>query len=199
MKAKDILIATALILTLTSLLNGCALVPAQEVSETTRPAASGINVGELAEKARAAQKNVDLAFKTERENGQVAVTISLDNPENKPVTSVQSWLSFDPDRLYGKEIKTDDSAFSLMAPYDNTFDNENGLVMLGRANPEPLTAKTIKVAEIIFDVKGEGATMLDVYDYQDDLSGHASANSLIEGKPYNLLKKPNSPTLIIEK
>ncbi|MBN2096000.1 hypothetical protein JW752_01220 [Candidatus Peregrinibacteria bacterium] len=199
MKAKDILIATALILTLSSLLNGCALLPQEKASEATQPPAPKINVEKLAEKARAAQKSVNLAFKAEREEGQVTVTINLNNPEGKPITSVQSWLSFDPNRLYGKEIKTDDSAFSLIAPYNNTFDNENGLMMLGRANPDPLTDKTIKVAEVVFDVRGEGATMIDVYDYQDDLSGHASANSIIEGKPYNLLKKPNSPALIIEK
>ncbi|MBU1017598.1 hypothetical protein KKA33_01060 [Patescibacteria group bacterium] len=198
MKAKDILIATALILTLTSLLNGCALLP-KEAPEATQSAAPKINIEKVVETARAAQKSINLAFKAERENGQVTVTVTLNNPENKLVTSVQSWLSFDPSRLYGKEIKTGDSAFSLIAPYDNTFDNENGLVMLGRANPDPLTDKTIKVAEVVFDIKGEGATMIDVYDYKDDLSGHTSANSVIEGKPYNILKRPNSPALIIEK
>jgi hypothetical protein len=40
---------------------------------------------------------------------------------------------------------------------------------------------------------------VDVYDYQEDLSGHASANVVINNVPYNVMVKPESPALIIEK
>ncbi len=197
MQTKDILIATALILTLSSLLNGCDLLtlPEKQASAPAQPATPSIDL----EKARAVHKTVNIAMKAEAADNQVTVRILLNNPDNKPVTSVQSWLSFDPEYLQGREIDTSESAFSLMAPYDNTFDNENGLVMLGRANPEPVTDKNSQVAEVVFDRKKSGVTMIDVYDYQQDLSGHASANSLASGKPYNILKKPASPALIVEK
>ncbi len=85
-----------------------------------------------------------------------------------------------------------------MALYDNTFDNENGLVMLGRANPDPITNPSIHVAEVIFDVVGEGTIMINAHDYREDVTGHVSVNTIIDEKPYNILIKPDSPALVIE-
>ena len=85
-----------------------------------------------------------------------------------------------------------------MAPYDNDFDNENGLVMLGRSNPDPVTDQVIDVAEMVFDIVGEGTVMIEAYDYREDLTGHTSANTIIDEKPYNILIKPESPALVIE-
>ncbi len=199
MKPKDILIATALILTLSSLLTGCKLIETQApAKQATKPAPPKINLEKVVKKALAAKKEVSMIFKSEKSENQVTVTVSLENPKNKPITSIQSWLSFDATKLQGKEINTKNSAFELMAPYDNTFDNENGLVMIGRSNPDSITDSSIQVVEVVFDVIAEGAVMIDAYDYRDDLTGHTSVNTVLDNKPYNILIKPDSPALIIE-
>lgn len=194
MKPKELVIATALILLFSAVVSGCQVV---EPSSTGKAARKTI-IEEFVMKAVAAKKEVRLSLKAVREGAQVRVTVNLENPNLKPITSTQAWLSFDPALLQGKSINVKDSAFSLMAPYDNAFDNETGLAMLGRANPKPLTDKTIKVAELVFDSAKDGTAMVDAYDYQDDLSGHTSANVLVNGKPFNILLKPTSPLLIIE-
>ena len=198
MKAKDIIIATALILTLSSLLTGCKLIETKEL-EVMKPAPSKINFEKIVKKALAVKKEVDMVLTAEKSENKITVTVLLKNPQNKPITSVQSWLSFDAAKLQGKEINASGSAFELMAPYDNTFDNENGLVMIGRSNPDPITDSSIKVIEVVFDVIAEGSVMIDAYDYREDLTGHTSVNTILEDKPYNVLKNPDSPALIIEK
>ena len=193
MNPKKIIIATIAILLLSGFLTGCELL--EKVQEEP---AKETALQQIVQKAKAAKKEVSMVLKAEREEGQIKVKITLDNPNQKPVTSIQSWLSFDPAKVQGREINTEKSAFSIVAPYDNDFDNENGLVMLGRGNPDPITAKTIEVAEVVFDVVGEGTIMIDVYDYREDLTGHTSANTITDGEPYNILIKPDSPTLVIE-
>ena len=193
MKPKELVIATALILIVGSLLAGCQIVEPKGEKVAKKTA-----IEEFVLRAVAAKKEVRLSLRADRQGKQVKVTVSLENPNLKPVTSVQAWLSFDPSKLQGKSVEAKDSAFDLMAPYDNSFDNTSGLVMLGRANTKPVKEKAIKVAELTFDVAEEGAAMLDAYDYQEDLSGHASANVLTDGKPFNILLKPDSPLLVIE-
>ena len=199
MKTKDILIATALILTISSLLTGCKLIETQAPAEqAAKPAPPKINLEKTVKKALAVKKEVDMVLTAEKSENQVTVIIALENPQNKSITSIQSWLSFDATKLQGKEINTSGSAFELMAPYDNTFDNENGLVMIGRSNPDPIIDSSIQVVEVIFDIIAEGAVMIDTYDYREDLTGHTSVNTIVENKPYNILKNPDSPALIIE-
>lgn len=208
MKTKNILIATGLILILGTFLNGCQLAEkiglelpesiSGEKATAKKPRLPKPHVEALVQKAAAAKKEVEMVLKAEKEGAEIKVKITLSNPNQKPVTSVQSWLSFNPAKLQGASIDTSATAFSLMAPYDNTFDNEEGLVMLGRANPESITEKEIVVAEVVFDIAESGTTMIDTYDYRDDLTGHTSVNTVIDGKPYNILIKPESPALIIE-
>ena len=149
------------------------------------------------EKARELTKEVNMVLLSERDGDELNVKIMLDNPEQKPITSVQSWLSYDPEALEGVEIEVTDSPFAFTAPYENTFDEVNGLVMIGRGNAEPVTDKEINVASVVFKVTTDDITMIDIYDYQNDLSGHASANMMMEGVPYNILKKSDSPALVI--
>ncbi len=205
MNSKNILIAAASIILISSLLSGCGLIEKKQENEAVMPkteVASGPKipkkVDELVMKAAAAKKEVKLVLEAEKSDGEVKVMVKLDNPQKKPITSVQSWLSFDAEKLQGKEISTDESAFQLPAPYDSAFDNTNGLVMLGRSNPEPVTDESILVAEITFKALGKDTVMIDAYDYREDLTGHMSVNTLIEGVPYNILIQPESPALIVE-
>jgi hypothetical protein len=197
MTPKRILIATALIILISGFLTGCDLVTQETGTTATTEAGRKPSIPKQnIEEAQKIIKDVSMKFASKQEGNQVTVEITLDNPNGKPVTSVESWLSYDPDALSGQKIETADSDFT--APYDNNFDEVNGLVMIGRANNQPLTAKTINVAEVIFEIMAEGVTMIDAYDYQGNLLGHVSANMMSEDTPYNILLKPESPVLIIQ-
>ena len=150
------------------------------------------------EQAKEVLKTAFLVFSSKEEGNDVVVTISIQNPEQKPITSVQAWLAYNPDDLLGKMIDVKDSPFEIPAPYASDFDSVSGLISIGRSTSTPLTDSLIEVAKIIFEKNTEGATMLDIYDYRPDLSGHTSVNTLLEGTPYNILKKPDSPVLIIQ-
>ena len=191
MKPVNIIIAAATLIIITGLLSGCTLVSKQEPAQKSVAAA---NI-ELAAKAK---KDVSIRLSADKQGKEVTVKIVLDNPNEKPITSVQSWLSYAPEALKGVKINVVDSPFELTAPYDNTFDSVNGLVMLGRSSGTPVTLKTINVAEVVFELEANTTTMVDFYDYRDDLSGHVSANMLVDGVPYNVLIAPTSPALIIQ-
>ena len=195
MKPKDIIIATAVILIISSLLGGCNSKSNNNVSLNK---AQKANILAMVKKAEMAKKEVNMVFASEKSEGKVKVTISLNNPNKKPITSVESWLSFDPKKLEGLEINTSKSAFKLTAPYKNTFNNKKGLVMLGRAGPKPIIDQKIHMAVVTFNVLAGRSITLDSYDYREDLTGHTSANIHIEGKPYNVLTKPASPALVIK-
>jgi len=193
MKSIKLIVATAILILVSTYLTSCKLMtPKAEVTETTLTPVESI------EQAVKVIQDVTMRLSADRDNSQVIVKIVLDNPNGKSITSVESWLSYDPDALKGERINVVDSPFDFTAPYDNTFDEVNGLVMLGRANSEPITTKTINVAEVVFELLEDGTTMIDTYDYQSDMSGHVSANMLLDGVPYNVLLKPESPALIIQ-
>ncbi len=208
MKPKEIVIATAVIILLSTLLNGCGLIE-KSTSDDVSASVTAENqvtklkfpegINDLVDTAKAVTKEVKLVLDNEKSRDELRIVIKLDNPNKKPITSVQSWLSYNPDDLKGKEIDTKNSAFSLTAPYNNTFDENNGLMMLGRSNPDPVNDESITVATVIFEVLEDATLAVDAYDYREDLSGHTSVNVLVDGTPYNILVKPDSPTLLIEK
>lgn len=183
-----ILIAAGMVMLATNALTGCT--PNGEVSK--------VGVERIAA-AQEMKKTVNLLLTEAEEGEDMVVRLALDNPEKKPVTSVQAWLTYNPDVLKGVSINTENSAFELMAPYDNDFDHVAGFVMLGRSNATPVDDKEITIAEIHFEKIGEGAAMIEAYDYKQDLEGHTSANMMVDGVPMNILLKPQSPLLIINK
>lgn len=201
MKPKDIIIATAVILILSSLLTGCKEsddTTAKIVTSTTSGKSTVTSIQDTIKKAQIAEKDVKLVLKSEKDGKNVKVTIALDNAKGKSITSVQNWLSYDPTKLQGVEVDISKSAFTLNAPYTNAFDNANGLMKLGRSNSTAVTDKEIHVAVATFELKDSKGAMVDAYDYREDLTGHTSANTLIDGMPYNILAKPSSPLLIIK-
>lgn len=205
MKSTNIIIAAGLIILISSVLTGCSkLLEPREAAPAARQEAKPSaeeqqkRIRKLVQTAIAVKKEVGLVLEATKEGEVLTVDIMLDNSVQKPITSVQTWLSFDPTRLQGKDIDVSDSSFELVAPYENGFDNEQGLVMLGRASATKQFKKSLNVATVTFDIVGEGTLMIDTYDYRDDLTGHTSANSLIDDKPYNILIKPDSPALAVE-
>jgi uncharacterized protein YceK len=192
MKPLNIIIATAMLILITGLLSGCALVSTKQEPAQKSESVANIELG------RKVAKDVTMRLSADKKGSEVTVKIVLDNPNNKPVTSVQSWLSYSPEALKGVKINVVDSPFELTAPYDNTFDEVNGLVMLGRSSSQPIMTNTINVAEVVFELATNAVTMVDFYDYKTDLSGHVSVNIMLDGVPYNVLLAPESPALIIQ-
>jgi hypothetical protein len=185
MQSLKIILAAAIIIFASNLLTGCA---------PQGPSAIGIKRIESAQefKKTVRLKLVDISGEEAPE-----LRIILENPEGKAITSVQAWLSFNPDVIKGLAINTDESAFELTAPYDNDFDQEAGLVMIGRSTETALSDAEIVVADVSFERVGEGALMIEAYDYRNDLEGHTSANMVKDRTPYNILLKPDSPLISI--
>lgn len=193
MKSKDIVIATALIMLASSVLTGCGGSNGPAVPSESPEA----KVEQIVKKAKAVQKEVAMVLSHQVEGDTVTVNIALSNPAQKPVTSAQTWLSYDPNKLEGVQIDAASSDFDLVAPYDNTFNNEQGLVMIGRGSSARLFGKTLQVAEVKFKRLTDETAFVDAYDYHDDLNGHSSVNTVIDGFPYNILIEPDTPALII--
>lgn len=174
-----------MIMIATNVLAGCAPTNVSEV---------GVKRIEAAQEMK---KNVSLMLTEVEGQKDIVVRLTLNNPEKKPITSAQAWLTYNPDVLQGVSMNTDVSAFELMAPYDNDFDHDLGFVMLGRSSTSPVTDAEIVIAEIHFEKIADGAAMIEAYDYKHNLLGHTSANMMLDGTPINILLKPQSPLLII--
>ena len=188
MKSIKILIAGAMVMLVTSALTGCA----------SEQSASSVGAQRIAE-AQEMIKTVTLSLTQIEDEKDIVVRLSLNNPEKKPITSVEAWLAYNPSVLEGGSIDTNNTPFEMVAPYINGFDQAFGLVMLGRSNSEPISDKEITVADIHFKRIGEGAAMIEAYDYRQDLEGHTSANMMVDGTPFNILLKPETPLVIINK
>ncbi|PIZ70794.1 hypothetical protein COY07_06135 [Candidatus Peregrinibacteria bacterium CG_4_10_14_0_2_um_filter_43_11] len=195
MDPKKILIATVLIFLFGSLLTGCGDRDNSELASFRL--AAPVSAAQRSLMATQLQKDVVIEFLPTRDHDRVVIEIRLSNPSRKPITSVQTWLSFDPKKLEGTDMNVVDSPFALTAPFKNTFDNKRGLVMLGRANNTPISDPYITVATLTFKSLKPGVTMIDAYDYQPDLSGHTSVNILFNHLPYNVLAEPEIPTLVL--
>lgn len=203
MKTKRILIAAAMLIAMSVLLSGCDVLQKGGQADITGKSPKipkktpSIDIEKTLQMAEMAKKDVSLVFESEESDRKVVVKISLNNPNNKPISSVQSWLSFDPSKLKGDDIDVSGSAFDLSAPYDSVFDSENGLMMLGRSGTQAVSDSIINVGTVTFEIlDAEGAT-INTYDYREDLSGHTSVNTLVDGKPYNILLKPENPAVVI--
>lgn len=177
-------------------LTGC-FHQAEKTSESQYPSAPSQAL-ELAQISPETEKDVELALKAGQEENRITVQVTLQNPSQKPIASAQAWLSYNPQVLRGISAQIDSSVLDIPAPYVTGFDPVLGVIKLGAATSAPVTDTVIPVATLVFEKTGEGVTTLDAYDYRDSLSGHTSANVLIENKPYNVLKKPVTPLLIIQ-
>ncbi len=186
------MIATVLLFGAISLLGGCS---SQEAAEQAQAPSEGLKLAAVSEQA---ERDVALELKSSREGDEITIVVTLDNPNNKPITSVQTWLSYDPSALEGVAISDEGSAFEFAAPYEQDFDQISGVAKVGRSSSVPVTDNSIDVATINFKATAEGTTFVDAFDYQTTLSGHTSANVVVDGDAYNVMLKPESPALIIQ-
>jgi len=203
MKSIKIFLAVLMIVLASNVLSGCDARPqeaAQEVAGLQQVTEERSHLPQLAmarmDMAQELKKTVELKIELISESDEMLhVQLQLDNPEQKPITSVESWISFSSDRLRGVRMDVDESLFELAAPYENGFD-ERGRLKLGRATATPVKNETIILAELWFEKTLPGPVILEAYDYQYDLSGHQSVNMMHDDVPINILLKPNTPLLI---
>ena len=187
MESIKIILAAAVLILASNVLTGCS----------PKNAPSDVAVQRI-EAAQEVKKVVELKLERVESEGDVRMKIVLENPEKKPISSAQVWLTYNPDHLEGLSIDTSDSPFELMAPYTNDFDSAIGLVMLGRSSETAVNDKEIVMAEVSFKKLTEGSAMIQAYDYTQDLQGHSSVNMMADGNPVNVLIKPATPLLVIE-
>ncbi len=185
MNSIKILLAAIIVILASNLLVACSPVGVSE---------AGVK---RIEEAQTLKKTVQLRLE-EQIGKDIQLKIILDNPEKMPVTSAETWLTYNPKLLTGLELDTSNSAFELAAPYSNDFDQNAGLVMLGRSTATPIMDAEILIAEIRFKKIVDGAAMIEAYDYKHNLKGHTSVNMMVGNDPLNILLKPESPLFIIE-
>lgn len=185
MKSLKIIFAAVIIILVSSYLVGCNL-----------PGVSSEGAARIQE-AQSLKKTVSMKLVEVPESDNVKLQLVLENPEKEPITSFQAWLTYNPDHLEGVAIHTDESPFELMAPYENDFDDAMGLIMVGRSTKSPITDEEIVALELELNKLSEGVTMIEAYDYKQDLTGHTSVNKVENEAAFNVLLKPDSPLISI--
>lgn len=185
MNSIKVILAAVIVLIISNLLVACS---SQGVSQ--------VGVQRIKE-ASELKKTVELKLE-EQVGTDVHLKLILENPEQMPISSAETWLAYNPELLTGLEVDTTNSVFELTAPYSNEFDNAAGLVMLGRSTATPITDAEILVAELRFKKLTDGVAMIESYDYKHDLGGHTSVNMMVDLDPVNILLRPDSPLLILE-
>ncbi|OIO52086.1 hypothetical protein COT40_02040 [Candidatus Peregrinibacteria bacterium CG08_land_8_20_14_0_20_41_10] len=126
------------------------------------------------------------------------VKIILNNPGQISLASVRSWLTYDPLKLEAQRIDTQNSIFEIVTPGENTFNQTQGIVQIGRGALQNINQINSLVAEIIFKVKPlstETISTLDFYDFTGGINGHTTVATVENGAIKTLLAKPSSPAL----
>ena len=127
-------------------------------------------------------------------NDTVLVSIYIENPTNQQIKSVQSWIKYDPKILKGEKINAMDSPFDFVAPGENNFDQNNGIVKIGRSSiTQGSSESKIFVAEILFTWLKKEKTDISFHNFQFDNSGNVNVMVFDEGFPVNILEAAPYP------
>ncbi|HLC76474.1 MAG TPA: cohesin domain-containing protein [Candidatus Peribacterales bacterium] len=121
----------------------------------------------------------------------VDVDVVLQNPSKHPLQSVQSWLEYDPKIIEGTDVRISDH-FPLVAPGENTFSEDAGLVKLGASNVEGgMVDSEIVFARVTFRVLKESTSVADITFHEFSLLGQEGKTKALvieEGRTVNVLK-----------
>lgn len=191
MKSLKIFLAAIVILLFSNLLTACS------PKETAKSSMSELGMARI-EAAMELKKTAELQLKelSTSSPDEKHFQLILNNPDHQPITSVESWLSYDPSRLDGLEFKANEKQFELSAPYENGFDAQNGMLKFGRSTARPVRDTTIILAEFTLKNLKNYPMALEAFDYREDLAGHQSVNVMHGKRPVNILLKPSSPFFV---
>lgn len=157
-------------------------------------------ISEAQEKKGEAQAARTVGISLEKafvKNEKLTFEVWIDNPEGRPLSSVRSFLAFDPEVLKGVSLEIpSDSPFLTAAPEEKGFDSVRGLVKIGLASSAPSRKKSILLARVSMERLTPQFTTLDFYNPGAD--GHTTAleeNS--DGTLRNVLRMPSVPALAL--
>lgn len=168
-------------------------------SEKDLKKTSSSEIESLVQEVKSMKKTVSLQGVTRIDGDEVIISLSGKNPDKTPLNSVRIWLNYNPTIFEVININTDKSSFDLPAPGENAYDQSLGLIKLGRSKTnEPITDETFSVAEIHLERLQPGLTLIDVFNYQEDVSGNTQILTLIDESPKNILLKPDTPFITIQ-
>lgn len=129
-------------------------------------------------------------FSKKFEVGEVVpLQLSIKNPENAPIYSVQSWIKYNPTIFSISNLNDDSSDFPLAAPGEFKVQDDRGELRIGRA----VTGSAVEKNKIIianFDLKilkNPNATTLRFYDYQSNDIGKTAVVTIGSNIPVNIL------------
>lgn len=155
------------------------------------------NIVRVMEDARESQKKVKLQLKKIVENEkEVAVKIMLYNPDQAKIVSLRSFIAYNPDILTGDQIIINqNSAFDLIAPNEDSFDNFMGVAKIGLSTTkEFIDDIEVEIAQVSFARNSKRFTTLDFFDARDN--GHTEVLGHFSGHLINLLSPPETPAVI---
>lgn len=186
MKLSKVIIAAITVVLASNALGGCADQPVKDIT------VSELGMARI-EAALELRKTAELSLREiSRQGEEVQFELVISNPQHEPVTSVESWLSFNPKWLKGITFEPNEEQFELTAPYQNGFDPMQGLLKLGRSTAQPITDQEIVLATFSFQILDDSQPLIiEPYDYRYDLKGHMSVNKMIGKMPVNILLKPS--------
>ena len=121
----------------------------------------------------------------------------INNLQN-PISSVQSWLSFDTSVLKCADVDTRDSDFELLAPGEGKCEGEK--VSIGMSTlSDGLTSEKIFVARVEFEKLSLRSTEISFDNFNLDDNSNVSIRTFQDGFPVNVLtEKPESFKLSYE-
>lgn len=129
-------------------------------------------------------------------DGTFRVGIVISNPHRESITSVRSWVSFQPAALAVDALRIEDERFSLVAPGEWEVAEGDGLMKIGLATPEPVRDGEILLASFRAAADPELRSPLTFYDWRADGKGHTTVLKVkVNGDVTPLLLPPTSLTL----
>lgn len=157
---------------------------------------------QMIEQQKEQEKTTSLTLQTEKTTLQggdmFVVHVVLDNPKNEEIDSVRSWLTFDPTKVQVVALDETKSDFDLAMSDEKMFDNQKGIIAIGRSSTNIKKASSLIVMDISFQtlsLTSEAITAIDFYNYTPDTNGHTGVYHLVGDTPYNILKEPQNTSL----
>ena len=127
-------------------------------------------------------KTVSLEIK----NSNNHITLTLLNPKKNTINGARTWLAFPVNTLKVSNLKLNTTLFDLIAPNEDEYDKENGIIKIGLTSSKGIKNTQIPVAS--FDVKNRSRSPvpLNCYDYSDETNSHCT---VISSNRKNILKQ----------
>lgn len=154
-----------LVVGISLLLSGCSILSSeeevQEHSSETPP-----EQVEVLPPEKQIQGATFVLKETEKDAQHVTFVLTLLNPHKHEISSLRSFLAFQPRHLQGTSLHIhDDQPFTFAAPGERQFDNEQGIVRLGFSvqGQASFSEAELEIATLTFSRKEQIMSIIDWY------------------------------------